>query len=143
VANEEDMSSTQGQKTKSGSYTYSWFLPALGSNGFGTTPPTSTSEPGAPRKESPEQIAEEAIEQWRHKGETMHRHTGPGSWSLTPMRLRIGGLVAWDAVVLTGALALSARAGPIPGAQLGLLCAVWVGISGLIWFLPEKLGYRA
>jgi hypothetical protein len=135
------MSSTQG-KPKPESYAYSWFLPAEGHNGSASVLHVVFPDPevDAAKAENSEVVEMEVrTEKWRHSGETKHQTAAQVSWLLEPTRLRLAGIGGWSAIAAVGGLMLSMRAGPFPGVQIGILGGVWVGISALIWFLPQKL----
>jgi len=134
------MSSGQGRKPNAEGYEYSWFLPAGGHNGSAVAHVTSFEAEAAARKaENSEVEAMEAqTERWRHSGE---KNGTPQSKSLGPNQagVRIIGMVGWSAVAGSGAILLISRAGQFPSLQVGILAAVWLGVSTAIWFVPGIL----
>jgi len=139
---DDRMSSKEGGKAKAESYEYSWFLPAGGNNGsviVAQGPPSERDADSTQGQDQELKAMQARTEKWRHSGEK-GQHTGVSrSWQIDKMRLTLAGIGGWSAMAVIGGLVLSTRAGPFPGAQLGLLGAVWAGISVLIWFVPKKL----
>jgi len=139
---DEPMSSTERGKLKPDNYEYSWFLPAGGNSGsviVAQGPPSEREVDPAQGEDSELKAMQARTEKWRHSGKNGHQPGAPTLWHIDTMKLRFAGIAGWSVMAAIGGLLLSTRAGPFPGAQLGLLGAVWVGISALIWFVPKKL----
>jgi len=135
------MSSAEGRKPKPESYEYSWFLPAGGNSGSvilsqGPSPELEANH--ANEQDSELKAMEARTEKWRHSGENGHRVGPSGLWQIDTTRLGLAGITGWSAMAAIGGIMLFTRAGSFPGAQLGMLGGVWVGISALIWFVPRK-----
>jgi len=135
------MSAPQGRKPKAESYAYSWFLPADGHSGSAVVSQMLPSDMDAEAEGSNSELEtmEARTERWRRSGERKSAHHQARSFSIEQTRVKLAAMVGWSAVVGSGAVLMVARASQTPSTQLGILAAVWLGVSAAVWFLPGLL----
>jgi hypothetical protein len=137
------MSEHTKQGSKQAQYTYSWYLPAVGSK--------------KSRAEAEERrLADSGMQTSTHAdqkeafvpaADVNFDMTGNQSGSLSShlfrlfesIQVRGVAVLGWSAVAGVGAVLMLSRAGPFPGTQLAALAGTWAGISAVLWILPSKL----
>jgi hypothetical protein len=139
------MSSRTRQKAQQEEYTYSWFLPAPGSE-------HSVQLRDVPQDSAEtEQLEQGATPEVQGHGDLVAAQAGEGRTASTEgsifsrvkgmgvSQMRVVGLVGWSAVAAAGVAFVLSSSGPSMGLHLGALGGVWVAASAAIWFLPSKL----
>ena len=130
------------------SYTYSWFLPAPGSEY--SEPPSKVDDlPDRAEPEVPSEANETPTLYKAARGlNGLLQGNSPrepkSAYSVRPTKinaskLRFGGIVVWSALAGAGLVASLMEGSSLLGIQIGAIAGVWIAVSAAIWLLPSKL----